>query len=198
MLMIPQGDTSNVEGSSDSLPIVLDAVPNGTITKSSFRNLLEVIFPPDIQAEPQLSKQGWIEVLGVADMWEMNKVRQHSIDKLTSLPLGSVERIVLAKKYHVPQWLRSAYSALVDQNNYLTLVDSSEIDYPSAIKIFQLRETRARRNQGLYNYSQGYNYGVQPDLTLEGVFAEEFAAEEAACLRYASADPSSRSISSDL
>ncbi|KAG6897009.1 hypothetical protein C0992_004720 [Termitomyces sp. T32_za158] len=182
MFAVPQGEdeTTQVEGLHDTNPITLD-----NVTKDDFRYLMDLIMPLDIPpTEPELSKEPWVAILGLATMWEMCKIRSHCIDKLTNMAMSAVERAVLAKKFHVPQWLRTAYTELVDQGQTLSISDSSSIGYRSAVGVFQLREQRHRRSYGYYHYPE-------QNVTLESVFEEELAEEEAIFQTYCNTDTTS-------
>ncbi|KAG6901623.1 hypothetical protein C0995_009896 [Termitomyces sp. Mi166 len=183
MFAIPQGEggTTQIEGSCDSNPISLDHVK-----KDDFRHLLDVILPLHRNippTEPVLSKEAWIAVLGLADMWEMHKIRLHCIDKLTNMSMTSVERVILAKKFHVPRWLRTGYKELVtSENQTLSMSASERIGYRSAIGVFQLRE-RFKREASSYRY--GSNTAEDLNVALENVFKDELAEEEAIFQTYA-------------
>ncbi|KAF5379189.1 hypothetical protein D9615_006037 [Tricholomella constricta] len=172
MVSIPQGSISYVEGSSDSHPLKLD------VNKEDFRQLLKVLFPLDIPPGKTMSKDGWIAVLRLSSMWEMDKVRELAITNLTSSGMGSVEKIVLAKEFHVPQWLRSGYQELVNRQEMLSMEESERISYKSATGVFQVRESTRNRNQGYYG-------GMAKVLTIEGVFEVELAMEKAYYETYA-------------
>ncbi|KAG5641738.1 hypothetical protein DXG03_004310 [Asterophora parasitica] len=111
---------------------------------------------------------GWISVLKLSNMWEMEKIRELAIDKLTSIRMIPVEKIVLAKEYHVPQWLRSGYQELVDRGEMPTTEEARKISFESATGIFQIRESTMR----------GRNYGNGSTFTVEGVFEAELVVEE--------------------
>jgi len=166
MFSIPQsvdGSSSPPEGSSDSNPVRLP------VNKGDFRRLLEVLYPLEIPSAPAMPKEGWISVLRLATMWEMDKVRGLAISQLTNAGMGSVEKIVLAKELHVPQWLRSGYQELVDRDEVPSMEDSDRIGYPSAIRVFHVREDRLRR------VNRGHRYGYGDALTVENIFREELA-----------------------
>ncbi|KAG6829706.1 hypothetical protein H0H92_003741 [Tricholoma furcatifolium] len=155
LFTVPQGDDTPLEGSSDSHPIELP-----------------IILPIDIPAR-KISKDGWIAVLRIATLWEMNKIRRHAINMLTVMSLGSIEKIVLAKKFHIPEWLRAGYSELVDQHEMPSLSDCEEIGLLSAICIYQLREQRQIDSRSRFHVPSYDN-----NINVETVFEKELAAEE--------------------
>ncbi|KAG6829707.1 hypothetical protein H0H92_003742 [Tricholoma furcatifolium] len=128
-----------------------------------------------------ISKDGWIAVLRIATMWEMNKIRRHAIDVLTGMSLGSIEKIVLAKKFHIPEWLRAGYSELAWQPQMLSLSECKEIDVELewALRLYQVRESRLQQELQRYR-----GYGQSRVLTVEEAFAEEIAEEVASDSTY--------------
>ncbi|KAG5636044.1 hypothetical protein H0H81_009268 [Sphagnurus paluster] len=170
MFMVPQpagvgGTTQPVDGSSDAQPLEL------AVSKTDFRYLLEVLFPLDIPPSQNLPKEGWIAVLKLSNMWEMDKVRELAITKLTACTMDSIEKILLSREYHVPAWLRSGYQEFVDREAMLSDDDCQKISYRSATQIFRIREDKLRRQY------RG-NYGT-PALTIETEFKDELASEDA-------------------
>ncbi|KAG6819859.1 hypothetical protein H0H93_007945 [Arthromyces matolae] len=181
MFMIPQGTAADVEGSSDNNPITLDQVK-----KDDFRNLMKVILPLDVPpSQPTLSKDEWIAVLGLADLWQMHKIRLHCIKMLTPIGMPGVELVVLAKKYHVPQWLRSGYHDLVNQHKTPSLADAKRLGWPSAIKVFQVRENSRNSYHNRYPTPTPTTTTTN-NFSFEAVFGDEFAEEEAEYERYTS------------
>ncbi|KAF7309182.1 hypothetical protein MKEN_01120800 [Mycena kentingensis (nom. inval.)] len=104
MFKLPQGDDdSKIEGKSDANPIHLPGV-----SVNEFENLLEVLFPIDaFERQQNLSTDQWIDVLKLSTMWRFSQVREMAIQTLTRMAINSVDRIVLAKRYHVPSWLQT-------------------------------------------------------------------------------------------
>ncbi|KAF8069058.1 hypothetical protein FPV67DRAFT_1780435 [Lyophyllum atratum] len=170
---IPQSSTCQLDGSSDKNPM------NLPVSISDFRYLLEVIYPLETPPSPTLSKDGWTAVLKLAILWEMDKLRELAITKLTAATTA-IEKIVLAKEYYVPQWLRSGYQELVDREEMLSIEDSDKIGYISALRVFQVREDKLRRTY------RGYGFGSADALTVEKVFEVELADADAHYKTYAS------------
>ncbi|RDB27014.1 hypothetical protein Hypma_004967 [Hypsizygus marmoreus] len=160
MLAVPQPSEGGQEGSSAKNPVKLHGV-----SKDDFRRLLEVMYPLDIPPSPSMSQDGWIAVLSLSQMWEMYKIRSLAIDKLTAMPVDSIRKIKLAKQFHVPQWLRTGYLELVNRNEMLSMEEAEQIDYVSAIRVFQVREEVRPRN--------GYYSTSSTNTVIERVFKEE-------------------------
>ncbi|KAF7309187.1 hypothetical protein MKEN_01121300 [Mycena kentingensis (nom. inval.)] len=145
---LPQGDDdSKIEGKSDANPI---RVPQ--TTAAEFESLLKVIFPlvcsmtvRNAVEHPQadLSTDAWTSVLKLSTMWEFWDIRRTAIEVLTRRPIDDVERVVLAKDYHVTDWLRTAYQGLLRREKNLTMGDAERIGWQSAFQISHIREAHA-------------------------------------------------------
>jgi hypothetical protein len=90
-----------------------------------------------------LDKVGWISVLHLSDMWQMQLLRKDALDYLN--PIASdVEKLVLAETYDIPQWVLPALVALVNRDQALNVEESEKIGWARAIKVAGLREQRLR------------------------------------------------------
>jgi hypothetical protein len=87
-----------------------------------------------------MTTEGWISVLKLATMWNFKDIRVLAINKLTNEPMESVQKILLAKTYMVPQWLRAGYSELALRWDVLSSAEAELMGYPTAILLFQVRE----------------------------------------------------------
>jgi hypothetical protein len=120
-----------------------------------------------------MTKEGWISVLRLAEMWNFKDIRALAILKLTNEPMEPVEQILLAKTYVVPQWLRAGYYALATRSDVLSSEEAKRIGYETAVLMFQAREQILKVSYG----------GYQPPLrnassTIEAIFGEELRAVE--------------------
>jgi hypothetical protein len=87
-----------------------------------------------------MTKSKWLSVVKLATMWAFKDIRALAIDRLTEEEMGAIERVLLAKQYNVPQWLRAGYKELVMRTQMLSLEDAGQLSYLTAILIFQVRE----------------------------------------------------------
>ncbi|KAH6908570.1 hypothetical protein BKA70DRAFT_1427153 [Coprinopsis sp. MPI-PUGE-AT-0042] len=96
------------EGLSDDRPIVLEGYKSG-----DFDSLLKVLIPQPLATSlPGLSKEEWISVLKLATIWQMDQIRKVAISRLSRMNIPPVEKITLAREYHVAAWLRDGITSL--------------------------------------------------------------------------------------
>ncbi|KAF8959945.1 hypothetical protein BDZ97DRAFT_1366163 [Flammula alnicola] len=119
MFSLPGEQTeSNIEGTSDENPIFLSGVD-----ENNFRAFLSVLYPFNGSAYTQDEYSRLVGALDLATMWEFKTTRQDMITSLSPIieRMNVVEVILLAKKYRVPEWLRSSYSKLAQQTTVLEM-----------------------------------------------------------------------------
>ncbi|KAF8911652.1 hypothetical protein CPB84DRAFT_937594 [Gymnopilus junonius] len=96
---------SPIEGSTLSDPIYLPG-----IKVKYFRAFLRILYP-FIGQVPVVGYDDWVGVLDLATMWFFTEIRTKAIAALAELikekPI--LERISLARKYRVPDWLKDGY-----------------------------------------------------------------------------------------
>ncbi|KAJ7154433.1 hypothetical protein C8R43DRAFT_1001276 [Mycena crocata] len=125
------------EGLTDQNPIKLEG-----ISSVDFERLLEVLYPLEVTL-PTMSKDCWISILRLATLWRFLAVRELAISKLDSQVRNTLEGIMLARKYHVAQWLRSGIAALVQATHpAMALVDIQMIGWETATQIYRIREEK--------------------------------------------------------
>ncbi|KAG8909808.1 hypothetical protein FRC02_007573, partial [Tulasnella sp. 418] len=93
----------NHEGLTDDNPITL----NG-IAAFEMESLLHVIQARYFIEAPSVSLDQWKAVLHLSTMWEHEKLRQLSINKIDSLKLPPLESLGLATKCRVEKWIKPA------------------------------------------------------------------------------------------
>ncbi|KAH6908532.1 hypothetical protein BKA70DRAFT_1280105 [Coprinopsis sp. MPI-PUGE-AT-0042] len=107
MFLVDRGD----QGHTDDNPILLEG-----FLSNDFESLLRIIFPQsvftDFPDSPSLSKEEWEGVLKLSTVWEMDKIRTMAVERLSSMQLGPLEKIKLAKDYRVPLWLSEGIETL--------------------------------------------------------------------------------------
>ncbi|KAK0195874.1 hypothetical protein F5146DRAFT_922948, partial [Armillaria mellea] len=136
MLSLPQGG-SEPEGTNDDKPIQLSG-----IKKIDFERLLRVLHPIDTTKQPDLSVNGWVSVLALSSLWQMT-VRKIAIEHLTrSLSqISPADRIVLGRKYSVPQWISSGCEELASRVGVLSLEEGGKIGLSTSLTIEHIRES---------------------------------------------------------
>ncbi|KAJ2923302.1 hypothetical protein H1R20_g13794, partial [Candolleomyces eurysporus] len=107
MFTLPQSDKG--EGHSDENPIELPSC-----TKAEFESLLEVLHPnPGFQAPTELTKEQWIHVLKLSTQWAMDEVRSLALGRLYDMELPWLERVGIARRFKVTEWLMNEYVLLI-------------------------------------------------------------------------------------
>jgi len=130
---LPQGD-NDAEGSHDEKPFVLESV-----SKIDFRKLLMVIYPENPVVPITLDQDGWISVLKLSTLWELDTIREKAVKELQKL-VDDAEKVVLGKTYRVGDWLVEGYFTLVNRDTTLSDADVDKLGSHTAIKLFRLRE----------------------------------------------------------
>jgi hypothetical protein len=93
---------------------------------------------------PTLSKDEWISVLKLANLWDFIEVRNLAIEQLTSYAgsLDCIERILFARKFDVSAWLQSGYVELARRKAVVSAEEAGKIGWETALQICQLREAK--------------------------------------------------------
>ena len=114
--------------------------------------------------ERKLSKNDWCNLLSISHRYECESARERSIKEINKLdpPIDSTDKIVMAKKFEVEEWLLPACVALVERHSPLTYVEAQKLGMDMTVLLSEVREKRIQRQRsGLYN---SYNsYGQQPN-----------------------------------
>jgi len=193
---LPPGDGVDAEGHSDENPVVLEG-----ISSVDFQRLLKVLYPPDMRSQilsvtkaEWMSKEEWISVLKLSTQWYFLDTRDLAINQLDKLTdMGNVERILLARQYDVPAWLRMAYRNLVQRHEGIPPEDAEKIGWETGFRLYQVREMALKSKKAFGN---SLPYAVQ---YIEPVFGEEFRQAELASAAYSrssrSATPSPPTLS---
>ena len=73
-------------------------------------------------------------------MWTFDTVRDKAIEELTRLVRGPVQRIALARQFHIPAWIEPALVSLA-QADMLSSADLQQLGWDTAAKLFLVRES---------------------------------------------------------
>ncbi|KAI0697069.1 hypothetical protein C8T65DRAFT_662692 [Cerioporus squamosus] len=123
------------EGLTDDNPIYLEGV-----TEEEFRPLLWVMLRPAYGAGRVLTTENWTHVLKLSTMWSFDSIREKAIEELTRLVRAPVQRIALAREFHVPNWIEPALLSLA-QADALSAGDLQQLGWDTAAKLFVVRES---------------------------------------------------------
>ncbi|KAI8978253.1 hypothetical protein BD414DRAFT_421962 [Trametes punicea] len=170
LFSLPTGqDGMDVEGHNDDNPLHFSG-----ISATDFERLLWVLYPSNYGFYRATSVDEWRSILSLATLWEFTDVRALAIRSLQVLNMSPVERIVLAQEFDIDgRWTLSAYIALCERPEPLSLAEASQLGLDISIRIAQLREQlRARghksSNMGGYHsltHSAALRHGTAPPRT---------------------------------
>jgi len=142
MLLLPSGPTTPIEGQDRDHPIVLEGYK-----KDDFTCLLKVMYPTATSLisgrniELHLKKEEWVSVLKLSTIWNMTKIRQYAIHRLSiDSNLLPIEKILLARAHRVGAWLNEAVTSLATCNPIPDLKDLSTIGWETVARILWIRE----------------------------------------------------------
>jgi hypothetical protein len=119
-----------------------------------------------------MTKDEWISVLKLSTQWYFLNIRDLAIKQLSNrTDIGSVDRILLARQYDVPAWLRMGITELAQRQEGISREDAEKIGWETALQLCHVREVT------LSSYSS-WSYLQYADV--EGTFGEEFREAELA------------------
>ncbi|KAJ6530033.1 hypothetical protein DFH09DRAFT_1184426 [Mycena vulgaris] len=176
--------SGEIEGASDQNPFELKG-----ISLVDFQRLLEVLYPLT-NSLPSLPKEHWISVLKLSTMWRLLDIRSLAIQALADHQVDTMERIVLARTYHVSSWLRAGYNSLAKKG--ISSENAKILGWEAAFKISHLREValsyhpqHCQEYYDKYGYDTYQTHPVGPTATeVEKEFAEEFAQADSDSAEY--------------
>ncbi|KAF7795712.1 hypothetical protein EIP86_006877 [Pleurotus ostreatoroseus] len=126
------------KGQSDDLPVLL-----WRVSRSSFETLLRYLYF-GIHDDNSYSQSDWIDLLAAATDFSLPKIRAYTISKLGLLSLDAVDRIQLATKYDVPEWLMMAYVELCSRDDPLHESEALALGAQLTAKVGEVRERMLR------------------------------------------------------
>lgn len=92
--------------------------------------------------ETAFTLESWIALLSFSTRFICDKIRARSIRELESIQsrVDPVERVVLAVRHNVPQWLSGAYQELCQRQDSPSLAEGERLGLPTVIKLMRARE----------------------------------------------------------
>jgi len=154
IMSLPVFPDGYAEGVCDENPIRLEGV-----FKDAFRQLLRVLYPSKaIGCAEVLSFSQWTLVLELADRYCMDSLRRHAISKMEHIQqVDPVDKLVLARRFNVSQWLLPSFTEILQRSNSL---DHRAVDSLGVETVLRLVAIRDRMP---WQSSRGY-YGSQLEL----------------------------------
>jgi len=114
--------------------------------------------------EAKLSKDDWCNLLSISHRYECEGAHKRSIKEINKLDLsiGDADKIAMAKKFGVEEWLLPACVGLVERQDPLTHDEAEKLGLDMTVLVSEAREKYIQRQQsGVWN---SYNsYGQQPN-----------------------------------
>jgi hypothetical protein len=74
-------------------------------------------------------------------MWEFGEIRKLAIGKLSQLIIDAVERVVIARDYHIVEWLIPSINVLAQRKEPMGVLDVSCLGWDYVLKIAEVRES---------------------------------------------------------
>src|ERR1700722_1566935 len=98
-------------------------------------------------------------------MWQFDKIRGYAIEKMSEIEIDLVEKICLARNYHVTEWLLPSFNAYAQRGQPIAIEDVSRLGLDSILKIVEVRENTLVGGSGkcyTCSYcSKSFYYGSQ-------------------------------------
>ena len=156
MFSLPTGGTGTpsgtMEGKSDSSPIEIPGVTK--LEMESFLGFVYFGYAFTLYRDPCIDKgdrmhdentftlESWINLLSFSTRFICDKIRSRSIREIEAIQsrVDPVERIVLAARHNVPQWLNGAYQELCQRQETLTEAEGEKLGLSTVIKLMRARE----------------------------------------------------------
>ncbi|KAF8888853.1 hypothetical protein BD779DRAFT_434849 [Infundibulicybe gibba] len=139
MFACPPAQSTQPEGTCDDRPIELAGV-----SCSEFESLLNFFYNGMYysQVSRRPGKDELILLLSISSRYDFEEVRRHAIHWMGLLepPIDSVQRLHLANKFDVREWLAKAYRDICQRDAPLTEAEALKIGLKNTVLIAQARE----------------------------------------------------------
>ncbi|TDL18238.1 hypothetical protein BD410DRAFT_806764 [Rickenella mellea] len=150
MFSLPLGQKVG-EGSSTKRPLVLDGVK-----ADDFRPFLDVLIRLPSNSLDSFTKDQWVAVLHLATMWEFKMIRALSIEKLSAMGMTAVERILVARREDIPDWLIASHGHLITLETFPSIHAMEELGgLQFCLKLAKAREAICKNG---YHHDCSWNW----------------------------------------
>ncbi|KAI0694140.1 hypothetical protein BC835DRAFT_1032678 [Cytidiella melzeri] len=131
MFTLPRGDNKSEAIEPVELP---------DVTVAEFEALLTFFYDGMHQLTEDL--EFWTNLLSISTRFCFDMVRARAIAEIDSSSLlNPVDRLYLAKKHDVPEWLQPAYFSICKRSEPLEVWEAQRIGWETAIVLAQVRES---------------------------------------------------------
>jgi len=115
----------------------------------------------------------WISVLKLSTMWHFQKIREFAIQKMAPL-VGVDEKVILAQKYRITEWLLPALDKWTQQSTSITHKDVDRMGLDFILKIVEARDQYMKScskcsNRDRHDYTNILSNLFQSELKDAGV-----------------------------
>jgi len=92
--------------------------------------------------EHAFTLESWVSLLAFSTRFICDKIRARSIRELEAIQsrVDPIERIVLAVRHNIPQWLSGAYQELCQRQDSLSEEEGERLGLSTVIKLMRARE----------------------------------------------------------
>ena len=92
--------------------------------------------------QPNDSLSQWLTLLSISTRLRFDRLRDHAVECIeeSKTALDPVDKLVLAIKYKIPEWLAPAYAALCQRPNCLEEWEAEKIGLKKTVQIARARE----------------------------------------------------------
>ena len=92
--------------------------------------------------EHTFTLESWVSLLAFSTRFICDKIRARSIRELEAIQVqvDPIERIVLAVRHNIPQWLSVAYQELCQRQDSLSEEEGEKLGLSTVIKLMRARE----------------------------------------------------------
>lgn len=118
--------------------------------------------------EQKFSKDDWCNLLSISHRYDCERARERSIKEINKLvpPLADVDKITMAKRFEVEEWLLPACVALVERQAPLTSAEAHKLGLPTTVLLSEAREKWIQRQKSaMFNSYNSYNQQPNKDTS---------------------------------
>ena len=99
--------------------------------------------------EANFSAADWCDLLSISHRYECGRARERSIREINAHnpPIDNADKIAMAKKFEVEEWLLPACVALVERQDPLTYAEAEKLGLDMTVLISEAREKYIQRQR---------------------------------------------------
>ncbi|TRM69022.1 hypothetical protein BD626DRAFT_392453 [Schizophyllum amplum] len=130
-----------LDATDDASPLRFDA----SVTDKDFEKFLWVLNPRVIGEFRTQTVDDWVTVLRLSSLWEFVAIRNLAIERLGSLKIDPVRKIVIHLQYKIgPEWAFDAFDALCRRREPLNMDEGRDVAVEVVTKVATAREALSK------------------------------------------------------